>query len=114
MGRIREEIATAVERGEAPDCLGLWVFWEAGDEVLGSLAHDLRERPVLLLGDHFEPLIERVGELDLSSCHDVFYTSLRRCRQTVGEGSDQHVSHGALRDLGAGNRQENGGKRIGF
>ncbi len=80
-GWIREEITATVERGEAPDGLGLWVLGEAGDEVLCGLAHDLRERPVLLLGDVFEPLVERIGELYLSSCHDAFYTSFSNSRQ---------------------------------
>jgi hypothetical protein len=61
--------------GKRQTALGLWVLWEAGDEVLRRLAHDLRERPVLALGDLFEPLVKRLWELDLSSCHDVFYTS---------------------------------------
>lgn len=88
VGGIGEEISAAVEYGESPDRLGLWVLWEAGDEVLCRLAHDLRERPVLLLGDHFEPLIERIGELDLSPCHDVFYSITKalpsNCRRQDG------------------------------
>ena len=65
-GWIGEEIAATIEYGKVPDGLGLWGLGEAGDEVLGSLAHDLRERPVLLLGYLFEPLVERIWELDLN------------------------------------------------
>jgi hypothetical protein len=28
-----------------------------------------------LLGYFFEPPVERIGELDLSACHDAFHTS---------------------------------------
>ena len=89
VGGIGEEISTAVEYGESPDRLGLRPPWESGDEVLGRLAHELRERPVLLLGDHFEPLLERIGELDLSPCHDVFYSITKalpsNCRRQDGD-----------------------------
>ncbi len=91
-GSVSKIIPATVERGESPDGLGLWVLWETGDEVLGRLAYDLRERPVLLLGDHFEPLIERVGELDLSPCHDVLYTVTKampsNCRRQDGYSTD--------------------------
>ena len=72
-GGISKEIPATVERGETPDSLGLLVLGETDDKVLRSLSHDVREQPVLLLSDLSEPLIQRVGKLDLSPCHDAFY-----------------------------------------
>jgi len=74
-GGIRKEVATTVERWEPPHCSGFRILGEAGDEMLSRFPHDLRKRPILLLGYFFEPPVERIGELDLSACHDAFHTS---------------------------------------
>lgn len=72
-GGIGEEVAAAVEGGKAPHFLRRRLLGEAGDEVLCSLTHDFRQRPILPLGNLFEPLIEGVRKMNLSAFHDMFY-----------------------------------------
>ena len=75
-GGIPEEIASAVERGEAPCRAGLGLLGEAGDEVFGGFAHHFSERPVVLFGNGFEPQIKGIRELNLCACHDALFTSV--------------------------------------
>ncbi len=81
-GRVAEEIAAAIERGKTPFRAGLGCLGKAGDEVLGGFAHDFCKRPVVLLGDGFEPQIEWIGKLNLCACHDALFTSEADCRQS--------------------------------
>ena len=69
-GRIGEEVAAAIKRGEGPCCPRQSVFGKTADEVLRSFSHDLGERPVLLIGDGFESLVKRIGKLNLGPRHD--------------------------------------------
>lgn len=83
-GRVAKEVASAVERGEAPFRASFGFLWKAGNEVFGGFAHDFGERPIMLLGDGFEPQIKWIRELNLRACHGVLFTSEADCRQSPG------------------------------
>jgi hypothetical protein len=74
IGGVGKEVATAIKSGKTPGIAWLLGLRKPVDEMFGGFSHDLGKGPILLLCDEFEPLVKRVWELNLSSCHDVLST----------------------------------------
>lgn len=82
-GGVGKKVASTIECGEVPGTAGLLRFGETTDEVLGSLAHDFGKRPILLLGDGSEPLVEQIREMNLDATHDALSTPQVICDQAA-------------------------------
>ena len=68
--RVYQKITAALKRREFPCRTGLGLHGKPVHKMLRRLAHDLGQRPVLGVGNGLEPLLERVGKLDLGAGHD--------------------------------------------